>query len=108
MAREIVGFWTESYLRDKLEQLRAAGLGQLIVCIDERRGCGGPWASPAAPRCCRFAPGSMPSGCSSGSIGDRRVRSPDGRWARERAHTVVTPDPGDLRALAPGLRLVEV
>lgn len=37
---EIVGFWTESYLRDKLEQLRAAGLGQLIVCIDERRGCG--------------------------------------------------------------------
>ncbi len=37
---EIVGFWTERYLRDKLAHLRAAGLGNLIVCIDERRGCG--------------------------------------------------------------------
>lgn len=28
--------------------------------------------------------------------------------ARERAHAVVTSDPGDLRALDPGLRLIEV
>lgn len=36
---EIVGFWTESYLRDKLRGLRAAGITNLIICLDADRRC---------------------------------------------------------------------
>lgn len=36
---EIVGFWTERYLADKLARLREAQLGSLLLCVDERRGC---------------------------------------------------------------------
>jgi len=37
---EIVGFWTVGYLESKLRRLRAAGLGNLILCVDEDRNCG--------------------------------------------------------------------
>jgi predicted nuclease of restriction endonuclease-like RecB superfamily len=37
---EIVGFWTRDYLDRKLEQLRTAELGRLILCIDETKSCG--------------------------------------------------------------------
>jgi predicted nuclease of restriction endonuclease-like RecB superfamily len=38
---EIVGFWTPDYLARKLAQYRAAGLANLILCIDEARDCAG-------------------------------------------------------------------
>jgi predicted nuclease of restriction endonuclease-like RecB superfamily len=34
---EIVGFWTASYLTEKLARYRAAGLGRLILCVDAAR-----------------------------------------------------------------------
>ncbi len=37
---EIVGFWTEAYLRDKREALGGAGLENVIVCVDETKACG--------------------------------------------------------------------
>ena len=36
---EIVGFWTRNYLERKLALLLAAGLRDLILCIDESRNC---------------------------------------------------------------------
>lgn len=36
---EIVGFWTPEYLARKLALYRAAGLPNLILCIDEKRQC---------------------------------------------------------------------
>jgi predicted nuclease of restriction endonuclease-like RecB superfamily len=36
---EIMGYWTPEYVRNKLAKLRAAGLEQLILCIDEQRCC---------------------------------------------------------------------
>ncbi|HEY3667625.1 MAG TPA: DUF790 family protein [Polyangiaceae bacterium] len=36
---EIVGFWTQKYLREKLERLRAAGIERLVLCIDQNRHC---------------------------------------------------------------------
>ena len=36
---EIVGFWTQSYLSEKLERLRAAGIDRLVLCIDQNRHC---------------------------------------------------------------------
>jgi predicted nuclease of restriction endonuclease-like RecB superfamily len=36
---EIVGFWTPDYLARKLAHLRAAGLANLVLCIDEERQC---------------------------------------------------------------------
>ncbi len=36
---EIVGFWTPGYLEQKLTRLRAAGIRNLILCVDETRGC---------------------------------------------------------------------
>jgi uncharacterized protein len=36
---EIVGFWTPEYLARKLEQLRAARIERMIVCIDQERCC---------------------------------------------------------------------
>ena len=36
---EIVGFWTPDYLARKLASYRAAGLSNLILCIDEDRNC---------------------------------------------------------------------
>lgn len=37
---EIAGFWTTDYLREKLRHLRAAGIPDLILCVDARRACG--------------------------------------------------------------------
>lgn len=45
---EIVGFWTPDYLARKLAQYRAAGLGNLILCIDEARDCAGAELPPDA------------------------------------------------------------
>jgi predicted nuclease of restriction endonuclease-like RecB superfamily len=36
---EIVGFWTPAYLADKLARIRDAGLGEIILCIDESLNC---------------------------------------------------------------------
>ena len=36
---ELVGFWTPDYLARKLASYRAAGLSNLILCIDEERDC---------------------------------------------------------------------
>lgn len=36
---EIVGFWTAQYLDEKLRRLRAAGIENVILCIDEARAC---------------------------------------------------------------------
>jgi predicted nuclease of restriction endonuclease-like RecB superfamily len=36
---EIVGFWTQRYLAEKLERLRAAGIDRLVLCIDQNRHC---------------------------------------------------------------------
>ena len=36
---EIVGFWTPKYLDEKLRKLRAAHLDQVLLCIDQERGC---------------------------------------------------------------------
>ena len=36
---EIVGFWTPKYLEEKLRKLRAAGLENVLLCIDQERGC---------------------------------------------------------------------
>jgi predicted nuclease of restriction endonuclease-like RecB superfamily len=37
---EILGFWTADYVATKLRRLRAAGLTNLILCIDAARDCG--------------------------------------------------------------------
>jgi predicted nuclease of restriction endonuclease-like RecB superfamily len=37
---EIVGFWTTDYVNKKLAALREARIENLILCIDEARGCG--------------------------------------------------------------------
>lgn len=37
---EIVGFWTEGYLEQKLARLREARIENLILCVDEARACG--------------------------------------------------------------------
>ncbi|HEX7599271.1 MAG TPA: DUF790 family protein [Polyangia bacterium] len=36
---EVMGFWTPEYLERKLALLRAAKLDNLILCLDEERGC---------------------------------------------------------------------
>jgi len=36
---ELVGFWTPTYLRDKLDRLRRAGRRDLVLCVDETLGC---------------------------------------------------------------------
>jgi predicted nuclease of restriction endonuclease-like RecB superfamily len=36
---EIVGFWTQKYLNEKLARLRAAGIERLVLCIDQNRHC---------------------------------------------------------------------
>jgi predicted nuclease of restriction endonuclease-like RecB superfamily len=36
---EVVGFWTPAYLQRKLSLLRAAKLDNLILCLDQERGC---------------------------------------------------------------------
>jgi len=36
---ELVGFWTSEFLRKKLEQYRDAGIGDILFCVDETRGC---------------------------------------------------------------------
>ena len=46
---EIVGFWTATYVEQKLRRLRSAGLLRLILCIDASRDCGA---------------GELPAGCS--------------------------------------------
>ncbi|MBU0754872.1 MAG: DUF790 family protein [Planctomycetes bacterium] len=37
---EIAGFWTSDYLDKKLQTLKAAGLSNLILCINEEKNCG--------------------------------------------------------------------
>lgn len=37
---EIVGFWTEAYLADKLRRLEEAGIERLVLCVDADRACG--------------------------------------------------------------------
>ena len=51
---EIVGFWTPEYLSEKLARYRAAGLPNLILCIDQARGCG-EGELPAEARVVRFS-----------------------------------------------------
>jgi uncharacterized protein len=36
---EIVGFWTQKHLSEKLARLRAAGIERLVLCIDQNRHC---------------------------------------------------------------------
>ena len=36
---EVIGFWTAEYLQRKVSLLRAAKLDNLILCLDEERGC---------------------------------------------------------------------
>jgi len=36
---EIVGFWTREYLLEKLARLAAAGLANVLVCVDIQRAC---------------------------------------------------------------------
>jgi predicted nuclease of restriction endonuclease-like RecB superfamily len=36
---EIVGFWTPKYLEEKLRKLRGARLENVLLCIDQDRGC---------------------------------------------------------------------
>ena len=50
---EVVGFWTPDYLQRKLRQLRAAGLPNLILCVDEQLACAGQ-ALPADARLITF------------------------------------------------------
>lgn len=38
---EIVGFWTSGYVERKLRRLRAAGVDNLVLCIDESLDCRG-------------------------------------------------------------------
>lgn len=50
---EIAGFWTASYIADKLRHLRAAKLDRLILCIDDERNCADT-ELPARARVIRF------------------------------------------------------
>ena len=36
---EIVGFWTPGYLEQKLQRLEAAGISNLLLCVDATRAC---------------------------------------------------------------------
>ena len=36
---EIVGFWTAEFLRRKIELYRAAGIADVLLCVDESRAC---------------------------------------------------------------------
>jgi predicted nuclease of restriction endonuclease-like RecB superfamily len=48
---EVMGFWSADYVTRKLALLRAANIGNLILCLDETRACG---ELPAAARVVRF------------------------------------------------------
>jgi predicted nuclease of restriction endonuclease-like RecB superfamily len=50
---EIVGFWTREYLENKLAALRKATVDNLIICVDEERGCS-EGDLPIAARVVRF------------------------------------------------------
>lgn len=50
---EIVGYWTADYLERKLVALREARIENLILCIDEARGCGEE-ELPASAKVLRF------------------------------------------------------
>lgn len=50
---EIVGFWTPTYLAEKLRRLRSAGLDELILCVDADLNCG-PSDLPDSARVVRF------------------------------------------------------
>ncbi|MCA9625951.1 MAG: DUF790 family protein, partial [Myxococcales bacterium] len=50
---EIAGFWTPSYIADKLAPLRAAHLDHFILCIDEARNCA-PEELPSHARVVRY------------------------------------------------------
>ncbi len=46
---EIVGFWTEDYLTNKIARLRETGVRNLVLCIDEERACGTANVPPTWP-----------------------------------------------------------
>jgi predicted nuclease of restriction endonuclease-like RecB superfamily len=50
---EIVGFWTADYIEKKLAALRAAGIGNLILAVDEERRCAD-GQMPAGARVVRY------------------------------------------------------
>lgn len=50
---EILGYWTAEYVETKLRRLGAAGVDNLILCIDAARDCGR-HALPASVRVLRF------------------------------------------------------
>lgn len=45
---EITGFWTAEHVTSRLDRMSRAGVRNLILCLDVRRGCGG--EAPADPR----------------------------------------------------------
>jgi predicted nuclease of restriction endonuclease-like RecB superfamily len=50
---EVVGFWTEDYLKHKLARLSAAGFDRFLLCVDTARGCC-PATLPENPRLVPF------------------------------------------------------
>ena len=50
---EFVGFWTAEYLIEKLRRLRAAGIDNIVLCVDQRRECADS-VLPADPRVIRY------------------------------------------------------
>ena len=50
---EIVGFWTPDYLESKCRRLRAAGIDNLILCVDQARAAA---ASEDLPKAARVIP----------------------------------------------------
>lgn len=50
---EVMGFWTPTYVRDKLQRLGSAALDRFILCIDEERNCSAE-ELPASARVIRF------------------------------------------------------
>lgn len=44
---EIVGYWTETYLRKKIDNLNAANIQNLIICVSKRLGNSDQWPSHA-------------------------------------------------------------
>ena len=37
---EIIGYWTENYLKNKIDRLNRANVNNIILCIDEKLFCG--------------------------------------------------------------------
>lgn len=50
---EVVGFWTREYLLEKLARLAAAGLANVLLCVDTQRSCSD-GSLPASPQLIPF------------------------------------------------------